>query len=139
VIAAMPRRPSIEHDFPPPVRLVEPTLPVELPAPPSYLSDEMKNFWRTTVADYDLQSHHLLLLQSAADAWDRMVQARTTIAEEGLVIEGANGKRQHPCIAIERDSRIAFSRILREMDLDEPMPAPGPYHRPPAIRSNRRR
>ena len=125
---------------PPPVRLVvEPPLPVELPAPPAHLTPETQAWWRQTVADFDLEIHHLRLLESACDAWDRMVTARAEVLRNGITVEGPQGLKQHPCVAIERDARIAFSRILRELDLDSPVPAPSPYHPPPALRSNRRR
>jgi phage terminase small subunit len=124
---------------PPPVRLVEPAPPIELPAPPPHLTPETADWWRTIVADYDLEPHHLKLLEAAADAWDRMVQARATVLADGLMVEGDRGPKQHPCVAIERDARVAFARLLRELDLDAPVPAPGPYHPPPMLRSNRRR
>jgi hypothetical protein len=41
---------------------------------------------------------------------------------DGLTVEGAHGKKTHPAVNIERDSRLAFARILRELDLDEPVP-----------------
>ena len=125
---------------PPPVRLVvEPPLPVELPAPTAHLTPETQAWWRGIVSDYDLEIHHLRLLESACDAWDRMVTARAEVLRNGITVEGPQGLKQHPCVAIERDARIAFSRILRELDLDSPVPAPSPYHPPPALRSNRRR
>jgi P27 family predicted phage terminase small subunit len=124
---------------PPPVRLVESTLPVELPAAPLHLSPATQDWWRQIVADYDLEVHHLKLLESACDAWDRMTTARATVLRDGLMVEGDRGPKQHPCVGIERDARIAFARLIRELDLDSPVPAPGPYHPPPALRSNRRR
>jgi phage terminase small subunit len=81
----------------------------------------------------------LKLLEAAADAWDRMVQARTQLATDGLTVEGAHGKKTHPAVNVERDSRTAFARLVRELDLDEPVPSPGRYMPPPAIRSNKRR
>jgi hypothetical protein len=81
----------------------------------------------------------LKLLEAAADAWDRMVQARTQLATDGLTVEGAHGKKTHLAVNVERDSRAAFARLVRELDLDEPVPSPGRYMPPPAIRSNKRR
>jgi phage terminase small subunit len=114
-------------------------LPIELPAPPAHLSAEAANWWRQIVADYDLEAHHLKLLEAAADAWDRMAQARTTLLADGLVVVGGTGLRAHPCVAVERDARAAFARLVRELDLDEPVAATAAYMRPPALRSNRRR
>jgi P27 family predicted phage terminase small subunit len=122
-----------------PVRLVEPTPPLELPAPPDHLSEAMRAWWQQVVAEFDLDPHHLKLLEAAADAWDRMASARAAVIAEGLTVTTKHGVKKHPAVDIERDSRIAFSRILRELDLDEPVPSPGRYMPPPAIRSNRRR
>jgi P27 family predicted phage terminase small subunit len=122
----------------PPVRLVEP-LELELPPPPPHLSEAMQSWWTQTVEAYELDAHHLRLLETACDAWDRMVQARETLREEGLTVTTKNGTRKHPCADIERDSRLAFARLIRELDLDCPEPRPGAYMPPPAIRSNRRR
>jgi phage terminase small subunit len=122
-----------------PVRLVEPALPIALPAPPSHLTSATQDWWRQTVADYDLEPHHLKLLEAAADAWDRMVQARTQLATDGLTVQGAHGPKTHPAVAVERDSRAAFARLVRELDLDEPVPPPARYMPPPSLRSNRRR
>jgi P27 family predicted phage terminase small subunit len=135
----MPRKSAADIATPPTLHVVEPTLPAELPPPPDHLSAAMQTWWRRAVADYDFDPHHVLVLEAACDAWDRMVQARTTIIAEGLTVETANGKKQHPAVNIERDSRLAFARLVRELDLDCPPPRPGPYMPPPAIRSNRRR
>jgi phage terminase small subunit len=135
----MPRKSQRELEAPPPVRLVEPLLPIELPAPPPHLSPDAADWWRQTVAAYELEPHHLKILEAACDAWDRLVTARAEVLRDGSTIEGARGKKQHPAVAVERDSRTAFARLIRELDLDEPMPPSSPYMRPPALRSNRRR
>jgi hypothetical protein len=98
----------------------------------------MQAWWRDVVEAYDLERHHLRLLEGAASAWDRMVQARTILDVEGLTFTDKSGDpRTRPEIAVERDSRTAFARLVRELDLDI-QPPPEPRGRPPGLRSNRR-
>ncbi|MDT7536175.1 hypothetical protein OVY48_22525 [Sphingobium sp. SA2] len=108
------------------------------PQPPPHLSVEAAQWWQQVIADYDLEPHHVRLLQSAAEAWDRMQQARQALADHGaLTFTGANGDlKTHPAVAIERDARIAYARLVRELDLDAG--APSESKRPPALHSNRR-
>ncbi|OBQ83209.1 P27 family phage terminase small subunit [Mesorhizobium sp. WSM3873] len=107
------------------------------PAAPSHLSAPTKRWWEQIVSEYQLESHHLRLLQAAAESWDRMQAARSAIGRHGLTYVDARGcPKVRPEIAIERDSKIGFARLLRELDLDFEAPTEGT--RPPAIRSNRR-
>jgi phage terminase small subunit len=90
------------------------------------------------VREYELQPHHMRLLQACGECWDRLQQARELLARDGLVVEGREGgMRPHPAAAIERDSRIAFARLIRELDLDVEPPASNRTS-PAALRSNRR-
>jgi P27 family predicted phage terminase small subunit len=133
----VPRKSRAELNAPP-VRLVESSLPDELPPPPAHLSEATQAWWKNVVEAFALEPHHLRQLECACDAWDRMVEARETVRKEGLTTPTRDGVKSHPAIAVERDSRKAFLEALRELDLDCPE-SPGPYQRPPAIRSNRRR
>ncbi|RWC41967.1 MAG: hypothetical protein EOS28_18420 [Mesorhizobium sp.] len=109
---------------------------VKAPAAPSHLSAASRKWWDEIVREYDLQSHHLRLLQACAESWERMQAARAAIAKHGLVYVDAQGcPKARPEIAIERDSKIGFARLIRELDLDFEAPAESP--RSPAIRSNR--
>lgn len=63
---------------------------------------------------------------------DVALEAEEILRREGLVVEGRYGVRAHPAVAIARDARIAFARLLREIDL-EGVAAPDP--RP--VRSSR--
>jgi phage terminase small subunit len=104
--------------------------------PPSHLQAPTREWMRGVAADYDLEPHHERLLQAAGEAWDRCQEARKAIAKHGLVFINAQGEpRTRPEVAVERDSRIAFARLIRELDLDVDPPAE--RSRPAALRSNR--
>jgi P27 family predicted phage terminase small subunit len=110
-----------------------------LPSPPSHLSTSSRVWWTTVVERYVLEPHHLRLLQLACEAWDRGQAAREQLAAEGLTVASAHGGvRPHPCVAIERDARLGFARLVRELDLDVEPPASSDI-RPPGLISNSRR
>ena len=108
-----------------------------LPKAPAHLREPTRQWWRSVMKDYQLEPHHLRLLQAACEAWDRLQEARELLARDGLTVEGREGGiRPHPAVAIERDARTGFARLVRELDLDtEPA---GSSRRPPALASNRR-
>jgi phage terminase small subunit len=98
----------------------------------------MKTWWGEAVEAFDFEGHHFHLLEAACGAWDRMTEARAAIAEHGLTYIDHNGApKPRPEVTVEKDSRIAFARLVRELDLDV-QPPPEPRSRPPGIRSNRR-
>jgi hypothetical protein len=67
-----------------------------------------------------------------------MQEARELLQRDGLVISGREGgMRPHPAIAIERDSKIGFARLVRELDLDTEPPT-SMRSAPVPLRSNRR-
>jgi hypothetical protein len=79
-----------------------------------------------------LDEHHVRLLQLAGEAWDRAEQAREALAEHGVTfLDRFGSPRARPEVAIERDARIAFARLLRELALDVES-SPGDS-RPPGI------
>jgi P27 family predicted phage terminase small subunit len=109
------------------------------PKPPAHLSESARKWWDTTVETYVLEEHHLRLLQLALEAWDECQRARERLNAEGLTVPGREGGlRPHPCIAIERDCRLAVGRLLRELDLDVSPPA-SDRAGPPNLFSNRGR
>lgn len=105
------------------------------PKPPAHLKPDTARWFREVVRDYELESHHLRLLTAAAECWDRLQEARVILDRDGLTIStGDGGLKGHPAIAVERDSRLAFARLVRELDLDADAPTEAP--RPPPLRSN---
>jgi P27 family predicted phage terminase small subunit len=106
--------------------------------PPAHLSPTMKQWWRDVIANYQLESHHLHLLRLACEAFDRAQDAREQLAKSKSLTTRTRdgGVRANPLIAIERDARLAYARILRELDLDAG--AASQPSRPPGLISNRR-
>ena len=102
---------------------------------PNGLTEETAAWWRQVNREFLLEPHHLKLLTLAAQALDRVIETRQTLSEQGLTyLDRFGAPRARPEAAIERDARLAFARLLRELDLDCTAPETA---RPPAIRSNR--
>jgi hypothetical protein len=96
------------------------------------LRPDTAGWWRTVAADYALEAHHLRILTLAAESWDRGVEAREAIARHGTVyVDRFDQPRARPEVAIERDSRIAFARLVRELALD--LDQPDETSRPPRL------
>jgi P27 family predicted phage terminase small subunit len=107
------------------------------PSPPKHLAPETKA-WFSAVADaFDLEPHHTRLLTLASESWDRCQQARVILAKEGISYTDRFGQpHAHPLLAVERDSRLAFARLVRELGLDAEAPDTS---RPPALKYPGRR
>lgn len=89
------------------------------PKPPAHLRKSTARWFKSVVEDYDLDPHHVRLLTLAAEAWDRGQQAREVIDEVGMTFDDRFGSpKPRPEIAIERDARISYARLLRELALD---------------------
>jgi phage terminase small subunit len=93
---------------------------------PQHLAKSTRDWWSSVVRDYSLEEHHTRLLTLAAEAWDRAQEARTTLVTDGTYyVDRFGAPRVHPAVAVERDARLAFARLIRELDLDgEPAPDP---------------
>ncbi len=90
---------------------------------PDHLRPATKRWWVSVVEGWELQDHHLRLLTLAAEAWDRGELAREAIATNGMTyIDRFDAPKARPEVAIERDSRIAFARLVRELALDAGTP-----------------
>ena len=86
---------------------------------PSHLRPKTLAWWKSVQLEYVLEPHHVRVLTLAAEAWDRCAQARKVIDREGLTYADRFGApKARPEIAIERDARLAFARLLREVNLD---------------------
>jgi P27 family predicted phage terminase small subunit len=104
--------------------------PPDLPIAPKHLRKPTRAWWAKVVKDFECDSHHLRLLTLACEAWDRCEQARKILRKKGLTFDDRFGQPcSRPEVAIERDTRIAFARLVRELNLDA-APAPEAPRRP---------
>lgn len=110
------------------------------PKPPTHLSRESKALWRSIVADFNLERHHLNLLENLCTQLDRARAARKLIEAEGELVQNRFGEwKANPACGIERDATTLAVRIQRELGLDfegGPIEAPRP---PKAVGTEGRR
>jgi hypothetical protein len=101
---------------------------------PKHLKPETKIWIKKILNTYELESHHVKILIQAGEQWDRNTEARERIAKEGAYFTDFRGQpRSHPALADERNGRVVFARLLRELNLSE---GPGET-RPPGLRYKR--
>ena len=87
--------------------------------PPAHLQRETRKWFAAVCHEYALEEHQLRILTLAAEAWDRNCAANETLAKQGLTYTDRLGAlRLRPEIGVERDSRISFNRLCRELRLD---------------------
>ncbi len=98
---------------------------------PKYLKVATKAWIQRILADYELESHHVKILIMAGECWERIIQARERIKKEGAYFTDRWGcPKSHPALADERNNRIVFARLIRELNLLEE----GPDARPPGLK-----
>jgi len=87
---------------------------------PSHLKTEGKKFWRQVLRDFDLSdAHHLKILESACQCLDRIEQAKDDLKKDGLYFIDRFGQpKERPSNKTERDNKVLFARLLRELALD---------------------
>src|SRR4029453_8824597 len=86
---------------------------------PSHLRPATRAWWTHVHTNWRLEEHHSRLLTMACEAWGSACQAREILAKDGILLGGRQGgARPHPAVAIERDARIAFARLVAQLNLD---------------------
>lgn len=103
---------------------------------PKHLKPQTRLWFDEVCKTFELESHHKRILQLAAESWDAYENAREAIAEHGSTfVNLKHGDiKPRPEVAIMQNSRIAFLRALRELNLDvappaAPRPSPLKYAR----------
>jgi phage terminase small subunit len=87
---------------------------------PSHLKPTTRAWFDQVCKDFELESHHEKILTICAEAWDAYCDARDAIAQHGMTFVNVKhgDVKPRPEVAIMQNSRIAFLRALRELNLD---------------------
>ena len=84
------------------------------------LSDSARYFWDQVTEAYDVPPDGRRLLLLACQAWDRSQEAKAVLDSKGVTyVDRFGTPRQRPEVAIERDSRLAFARLMRDLRVQE--------------------
>lgn len=88
---------------------------------PSHLGAQSRAWAESVLSDAEEPSHtDIKLVVLAAEALDRAATARRQLQREGIVYRDRfNAPRAHPAVAVERDARSAFTRIVAQLGLDD--------------------
>lgn len=98
---------------------------------PKYLKSATKKWIRQILTDYELESHHSKILISAGETWDRILEAQEQVKKDGPYFTDRFGcPKTHPALADERNGRVLFARLIRELNLSEGPPET----RPPGLK-----
>src|ERR1035437_8262164 len=103
-----------------------------IPTPPKHLSLAMRRWWVEILEAFELDTHHLKLLETACGEWDRAQQARAELEANGgpTFLDRFGQTKEHPAAHIENQALILFARLVRELGLDLESPtAPRPPSR----------
>jgi P27 family predicted phage terminase small subunit len=94
-----------------------------LPRAPDHLQDATKVWWKSVVRGWELEPHHLHVLQIACESWDRASEAAAAVKRDGAYFTDRLGSlRPHPAIVVELQSRKMFIAAVRELGLDTKPP-----------------
>ncbi|MBB2753352.1 UNVERIFIED_ORG: P27 family predicted phage terminase small subunit [Rhizobium aethiopicum] len=108
-----------------------------LPKPPKHLDRTTAKWFKSVVDEWDLDDHHVRILTLACEAWDQVQTCREIIAINGHTYRDRfEQPKERPEVSIMHNARLAFARLVRELDLD--FDGGTDTARPPALRSNRR-
>ena len=103
-----------------------------------HLEPATRVWFQQIATDYSLESHHVRILLTAAEMWDRASAARESVQENGVMVMDRYGcLKANPACEIERSSKTLFLKSLRELGLDVEEPT-APRQKPLSTNAGRR-
>jgi phage terminase small subunit len=91
----------------------------DIPKTPAGLSERARRLWRAVVGRFELEAHHLALLQAACEQVSIADAASKDIRERGPLVTSRLGATvENPACKMHRAASLATLRLLRELSLD---------------------
>ena len=93
---------------------------MKIPEPSIKLHKVGKKFRRDVLKEYQItDTHDLRRLDLAAHCLDRIEHCQRVIDDEGPFIKDRfDQTKEHPACKTERDNKVLFARLVRELGLD---------------------
>jgi hypothetical protein len=99
---------------------------------PKHLSPSARSWVRGILKIFEIPKgdHLFKILISAAEVLDRLTECREKIKKDGaFYVDRFGSPKAHPALLEERNHRVTFARLVRELNLSE-----GPAEsRPPGL------
>jgi phage terminase small subunit len=90
---------------------------------PKHLLKGGKQLWLDISSEYDLEAHQIEILRSLCETLDRMELCRKQLKKDGLFSVNRWGEtRPHCALKEERENRVLFAILARELNLDLELP-----------------
>lgn len=115
--------------------LKPPTFPQKpVKAAPKHLKKAGRELWEHISKTYELEAHHIVLLNSLCETLDKKNLAEAELRKAGaLTFKNRHGENKpHAAVAISRDCNILMARLTRELNLSEEEPPD--TKRPPRLK-----
>lgn len=85
---------------------------------PAGLGDAGRKFWRAILADYELRTDELRILEQAARTLDELRILEGALAGAPVMVQGSAGQmRTNPIFADARQHRALFAALCRQLAL----------------------
>jgi len=95
------------------------------PKAPPGLGPRARRLWTDLHAKWDFRPDELEVLRLAAEAVDRACRAQALLAEEGLMLAGRYGPKEHPAAAVRTAAETSAARLLKQLAFDRDAQAAG--------------
>ena len=91
------------------------------------MSSKSKKIWRDLSDEFNLENHHLVLLEQALKSLDRAEMARAVVERDGMLLSTPTGyQKPHPALKVEHDATNRFINCWGKIGLDLEVPQAGP-------------